>query len=91
MLPGDGLALLLVNISRLHNGLLLTHLVRNQATLLTRLLNIITNLQGDKGLIMTELYNECIYLLGDLVSDLAAGALAVSDVAALGPGHEGAL
>ena len=53
LLPGDSLALLLVNIARLHHGLLLAHLVRDLATLLTRLLNIITNLQGDRGLIMT--------------------------------------
>ena len=56
LLPRDGgallsrhhLALLLINITRLHHGLILAHLVGNLATFLTRLLDIIANLKGEK-------------------------------------------
>ena len=52
VLPGNVLALLLLNISGLHHGLLLAHLAGDLAAVLTRLLNIITNLhiQGYHGI-----------------------------------------
>ena len=51
VLPGHILALLLLNISGLHHGLVLAHLVGDLAAVLTRLLNIVTNLQGYQGII----------------------------------------
>ena len=50
LLPRHHLALLLINITRLHHGLVLAHLVGNLATFLTGFLDIIANLKGNKGL-----------------------------------------
>ena len=57
VLPGHILALLLLNISGLHHGLVLAHLVGDLAAVLTRLLNIVTNLhiQG-KGIINLAIF-----------------------------------
>merc|ERR1719154_994451 len=74
LLPRHRLALLLVNITRLHHGLGLAHLVGDLATVLTRLLDIITNLLGD--------------LVADQA--VGGGALTVNDEAGFDPGHEGA-
>ena len=91
LLPRHRLALLLVNITCLHHGLVLAHLAGNLATVFTRLLDIITNLQTNQGL-ENQLNKGSIYLLRDLVADhvVGDGALAVGDEAGFGPGHEGA-
>ena len=83
LLPCHRLALLLVNITQESGG--------NLATVLTRLLDIVKNLQTNQGL-ENLLNNGSIYLLRDLVADLVVGneALAVGDEAGFGPRHEGA-
>ena len=89
LLPRHRLALLLVNITCLHHGLVLAHLPGNLATVLTRLLDIITNLQTNQGH-ENLLNNGSIYLLRELVADQVVGDLAVGDKAGFGPGNEGA-
>ena len=91
LLPRYRLALLLVNIACLHHRLVLAHLPGNLATVLTRLLDIITNLQTNQGH-ENLLNNGSIYLLRELVADqvVGDGELAVCDEAGFGPGHEGA-
>ena len=91
LLPRHRLALLLVNITCLHHGLVLAHLPGNLATVLSRLLDIITNLQTNQGH-ENLLNNGSIYLLRELVADqvVGDGELAVGDKAGFGPGHEGA-
>merc|ERR1719154_898582 len=74
LLPRHHLALLLVNIASLHRGLVLAHLVGDLATVLTRLLDIITNLLGD--------------LVADQA--VGGRALTFGDEAGLDPWHEGA-
>ena len=62
VLHGHVLALLLLNISGLHHGLILAHLVGNLATFLTRLLNIVASLKGaeTKGFYLTLKGSTCL-------------------------------
>merc|ERR1711942_52764 len=73
-LPGHEVALLLVNISRPGHGLALANLVGNLLALLTRLPDVIADLSRNLGALL---------LVG-------GGALLLSDVGGLGPGHSGA-
>jgi len=74
LLPGHEVALLLVNITRPGHRLALANLVGNLLALLTSLLDVIADLSGN------------------LVADLpgGCGALLLSDIRGLGPGHSGA-